>query len=98
MSNTDSEPLTHPDTEPPAADNHGWLEQFSHFSHASFDELKSIVETGIHATERVMLMKVALKLFAFAVHDAKDDDFTPEQKSEIESLILELETTLHLPQ
>ncbi len=42
-----------------------------------------------------MLMKVALKLFAYAVHDSKSEDFTDEQKGEIESLVLELETTLY---
>ncbi len=90
-------PYEETDTDaPPPEPSHGWLEQFESLTHSSFEQLKSVVETGIQATERVMLMKVGLKLFALAVHNAKEADFSDDQKSEIESLILELETTLNL--
>ncbi len=81
---------------PPPEPSHGWLEQFESLTHSSFEQLKSVVEGGIQTAERVMLMKVALRLMALAVHNATSDEFTPQDKAEIEALVLELETTLHL--
>lgn len=84
------------DTQPPPPPHHGFLEQFEHLSAASFENLKEVCMSGLQGAERIMLMSVAIKLFAYAVHNAKEEDFTEDQKNELEQLMHELETTLNL--
>lgn len=85
------------DTIPPAPDNHGFLEQFETLTHQSFETLKGVVEGGLQTTERVVLIKVAMKLFALSFHNVKEEDFTPEIKVELETFIQELESIHNLP-
>ena len=80
------------DTEIPPPNNHGFLEQFEGLTHSYFEDLKSVVELGIVASERMMLIKVSLKLLVLSMHDAKKEDFTPEMVEELDRLILELST------
>lgn len=89
-------PDGHSKTEPPTADNHGFLEQFEAYSASAFEQLKLVAEQGLTGDERLVMFKAGLKLFALAAYGAKEEDFTPEHKAEIESLVSELESTLNL--
>jgi len=81
------------DTEPPPGDSHGFLEQFETFSSIALEELENVVKQGLTPTERVMLMKVGIKLVALGGNDAKEEDFTPEQTQEVENLLGQLSTS-----
>lgn len=89
---TDTEESTPSDTLRPT-ESHGFLEQFEALSFQALQELKSVVELGLQPAERVMLMKVSLQLMAIAGTGLQESDFSPEQKSEIETLIHQLELT-----
>lgn len=82
------------DTTP--APDHGWLEQFKEFGHVAFEEIKTIVENGLTAAERVVMLKAGIKLIAYSLHNAKEEDFTEEMKTEIEDMVSELEKTLNI--
>lgn len=83
-----------PDTDPPPAEHHGFLEQFTLFGHSAFEELKAVALQGLQSTERVMLLKVGLKLFTLGAEHVKEEDFDEESKAEIEQLILKLDSIL----
>lgn len=86
---------TIPDTSPPPPpppETHGFLEQFEALAHDSLANLKTVVEQGLQATERLMIIKLSLKLLTLSMLGAKEEDFTPEMKSEVEALLEELQS------
>lgn len=79
-----------PDTQPPPKESNGFLEQFSAFSSQSLTELEQVATQVLNGTERMTLIKTALQLLMIAADGAKEEDFTPEMKAEIESLLTSL--------
>lgn len=93
LPSTDVEESTPPEetkTDPPPPEHHGFLEQFEILAHKSLEDLKEIVILGLEGAERIMLIKVGLKLLTISMHGAKEEDFTPEMIHEAEELLAEL--------
>jgi len=84
------------DTEPPPRPHHGFLEQFEVLSASAFEKLEEIVVGGLTPSEKVTLVKVALKFTSIVLSNVKEEDFTDEAKAEIESLILSTESNFSL--
>jgi len=84
------------DTETPPKPHHGFLEQFEALSASAFEKLEEVVVGGLSPSEKVMMVKVALKFTSLALSNVKEEDFTDEAKEEIESLILSTESNFSL--
>jgi hypothetical protein len=91
-----NEQETHSDTDPPPPEpeHHGFLEGYRLLATETFEILESVVKRGVTPTERLVMIKVSLKLLTLAMHDAKEEDFSEEMKSEVVTLLEEL-TALH---
>lgn len=81
-----------PDTEPPPPEHHGFLEQFAALCKSNIDELETVVAAGLTPHERMVVIRVAMKLLSLSVHGAKEGEFDshPELVQELTDLALNL--------
>lgn len=86
---------TVPDTDPPPAIG-SWLEQYAAISQRSLEQVRETASHGLTAEERIVLMKFAMQLMALGLSGAKEEDFTDEQKTDVEALIAELEASYNI--